>query len=56
MTHEPTGRSFVERGLHYPVGIAVGLGLMVLWNVFFVHQALSTAPDVDPAYTHATHR
>lgn len=49
-------RTFIERGLHYPTGIAVGLGLMVLWNLFFISKALQTAPIVDAAYVNATHR
>jgi hypothetical protein len=51
-----TFRQFTERGLHYPWGIAIGLSGMVLWNIYFVSQALSTAPDVDLDYVHATHR
>lgn len=51
-----TPHQFVERGLHYPAGIAIGLTVMVLWNVFFIHKAISSAPEVDPGYTHATHR
>lgn len=47
---------FIEKGLHYPLGIAIGLGLMVAWNLFFISQALGTAPDIDPSYVHATHR
>ncbi|MCB9675298.1 MAG: hypothetical protein H6737_09290 [Alphaproteobacteria bacterium] len=54
MTDQP--KSFTERGLWFPLGIAVGLGLMVLWNIFFVYQAIATAPDVDPGYTHAKER
>lgn len=49
-------RTFVERGLHYPLGIAIGLGGMVLWNVFFVYTAIATAPDVSADYTHAVER
>ena len=60
MSAEPeTGevpRTWAERGLWFPVGIAVGFGVMVLWNMFFVYQALSSAPDVDPGYVHALER
>lgn len=45
-----------ERGLLFPIGIAVGLGLMVLWNGVFITLALQNAPDVNPAYTHAVER
>lgn len=48
--------SFGERGLWYPTGIAIGLGVMVLWNVVFVGIAIYTAPEVSPAYTHAKAR
>ena len=48
--------SFIERGLHYPLGIAIGLGGMVLWNVFFVYTAIQTAPEVNDEYTHAIER
>jgi len=49
-------RGFFERGLHFPLGIAIGLGIMVLWNVFFVYKAVSSAPEVDIGYTHAIER
>lgn len=45
-----------ERGLLFPLGIAIGLGLMVLWNGVFITLALQNAPDVSPAYTHALER
>ena len=54
MTDEP--QTFTEKGLWFPLGIAVGLGLMVLWNGFFIYQAIHTAPVVDPGYTHAVRR
>lgn len=47
---------FRERGLFFPLGIALGLGVMVLWNVFFVYTAIATAPEVDVDYTHAIER
>lgn len=49
-------RSFTERGLWFPLGIAVAFGLMVCWNFFFIYTAIRTAPDVNPAYTHAIER
>ncbi len=49
-------REFRDRGLFFPAGIAAGLGLMVVWNMFFIYQAVSSAPDVDPTYTHAKSR
>lgn len=58
MTHEtPTAdKSFTERGLWFPLGIAVAFGIMVLWNFFFIYQAVQAAPIVDPGYTHAIER
>ena len=49
-------RSFTERGLWFPLGIAAGLGIMVLWNVFFIYQAVQAAPEVDDGYTSAIER
>ncbi|MCA9571326.1 MAG: hypothetical protein KC656_25980 [Myxococcales bacterium] len=49
-------KRFYESGLWFPIGIAVGLGVMVLWNVFFIYMAISTAPDVRTDYTHAIER
>ena len=51
-----TLKEFGEKGLWYPTGIAIGLGLMVLWNVFFIYTAVNAAPEVDPSYTHAMER
>jgi hypothetical protein len=51
-----TYREFTERGLHYPWGIAVGLSIMVAWNVFFIYQALDSAPEVEQDYVHSTRR
>lgn len=47
---------FRERGLMFPLGIALGLGLMVVWNMFFIYMAVSTAPDVRADYTAARER
>lgn len=57
-TDKPTTeqRSFTERGLWFPLGIAAGLGIMVLWNAFFIYQAVQAAPEVDDAYTRAIER
>jgi hypothetical protein len=52
----PDTRTFTERGLWFPLGIALGLGLMVCWNIFFVYQAVQSAPDVDPTYLHTEKR
>ncbi len=49
-------RRFIESGRWFPMGIALGLGVMVLWNVFFIYMALQNAPDVRADYTHATER
>lgn len=49
-------KSFTERGLWFPLGIAVAFGIMVLWNFFFIYQAVQSAPIVDPGYTHAIER
>ena len=49
-------RSFTERGLWFPTGIAVAFGLMVLWNIVFIYVAVHSAPDVDPRYTQALER
>ena len=49
-------RSFTERGLWFPLGIGLAFGLMVLWNFFFIYQAIQAAPIVDPSYTHAIER
>lgn len=51
-----TFTEFKESGLYYPWGIAIGLGIMVAWNLYFISQALATAPEVDAAYVDATHR
>lgn len=49
-------QDFRERGLSFPLGIAIGLSVMVLWNLFYVYQAISTAPEVDADYLHAPRR
>lgn len=49
-------RRFFDRGLGYPLGIALGLGTVLVWNAFFLYKAIQTAPEVDPAYTHAIER
>lgn len=49
-------REFTEKGLWFPTMIALGLGVMVLWNLFFVYMALETAPEVRSDYTHAIER
>ncbi len=51
-----TPKSFTERGLWFPLGIGVAFGIMVLWNFFFIYQAVQSAPIVDPAYTTAIER
>jgi hypothetical protein len=55
-TTEQSVRSFTDRGLWFPLGIGVAFGIMVLWNFFFIYQAVQAAPTVDPAYTHAIER
>ncbi len=48
-----TLQEFRERGYFFPLGICVGLGVMVMWNIFFIYQAVGAAPVVDPSYIHA---
>ena len=40
----------------FPIGIGIGLTIVVLWNMVFIAVAISTAPEVNPAYTHALER
>ncbi|MFT6146536.1 MAG: hypothetical protein ACJATT_003300 [Myxococcota bacterium] len=53
---DKTDKSFTERGLWFPLGIGVTFSIMVLWNFFFIYQAVQSAPIVDDAYTHAIER
>jgi hypothetical protein len=49
-------KEFTDQGLHYPWGIGLGLGIMVLWNVYFIHRAIASAPEVDANYVHSSRR
>jgi len=51
-----TYTEFTERGLHYPWGIGLGLAIMVGWNIYFISQALQSAPEVDQDYVHSSRR
>ncbi|MEZ4237244.1 MAG: hypothetical protein R3F59_14050 [Myxococcota bacterium] len=43
-------------GLEWPLGIALGLLLVVLVNAGFAWMAVQHAPEVERSYTTAEHR
>lgn len=49
-------RRYYESGLWFPAMLATGLGIMVLWNMFFIYTALDNAPEVRADYTEAHER
>lgn len=40
------------KGLEWPIGIALGLCIMICVNMAFIYVAVSGADSVDPSYTH----